>query len=105
MNFKNKVISSLMVVGLATGIGLPEYSLKHLKWINPPTRAGVIGLCYDTDGDNIEDLRELRVYNPMNRTLSKPFKIFYDKNRDGTYTDEESYTKASPFEPKGKEQK
>lgn len=103
MNFKNKAISSLMVVGLATGIGLPEYSLKHLKWINPPTRAGVIGLCYDTDGDNIEDLRELRRYNFMTRRMDKPFKFYYDKNRDGIYTDDEAYMPASPPVQKEKE--
>jgi len=85
-----KYLNTLVALGIAAGIILPEYSVKHLRWIVPP-KGNVLQLCYDIDGDGKEDLAELRRYNGETHDLDKPFQIMWDKNQDGVYTIDEVY--------------
>lgn len=85
-----KYLNTLVALGIAAGIALPEYSLKNLRWVTPP-KAGIIQLCYDLDGDGVEDLAELRRYNGKTHDLDNPFQIMWDKNQDGAYTIDEVY--------------
>lgn len=80
--------------------GLPSYGIEHLRYIHKPAQ-NVVYMSYDVDGDDIEDIREYRMHDVNSRSVSDPFLLMWDKNKNHRFEPDEIFDlREQPEEPK-----
>lgn len=81
---KKRFISALLTGVTAGVLTLPSYDSSHLIYVSKKSPR-TITLSYDTDGNDVEDIREVRMHDMMTGQVSIPIYILWDRDGNGRF--------------------